>query len=68
MSDETPRDVSRRSVVKLLGAAPLAGVFGWSVADVEQVAHRLQALAADPAVRRAYAPAFFTAGEDKPAP
>lgn len=73
MSDESPldapgRDVSRRSVVKLLGAAPLAGVFGWSVADVEQVAHRLQALAADPAVRRAYAPAFFTEAEWRTVP
>lgn len=63
MSDERTSDVTRRSVVKLLGAVPLAGVFGWSTGAVEEVAARLHALAADPAARGAYVPDFFTADE-----
>lgn len=63
MSDERTGGVGRREVVKLLGMAPLAGVLGWSLQDVERAAAHVHALAADPVARQAYAPAFFTEAE-----
>ena len=53
--------VSRRDVVRLLGLVPLAGMFGWTAADLERGTRLIKSLSA-PAAQQ-YAPKFFTPEE-----
>jgi gluconate 2-dehydrogenase gamma chain len=54
--------VSRRDVVRLLGLAPLVGVFGWSAADLERGARMVASLGSEELAQQ-YAPKFFTPDE-----
>jgi gluconate 2-dehydrogenase gamma chain len=58
-------DLNRRDALKVLGAAPLAGMLDWSAPSVERTTRLVAALHAEEAegVAAAYAPKFFTAHE-----
>jgi hypothetical protein len=55
--------LTRRSMIRLLGSAPLAAGFTWTPAEAAQAAQRAQAARRTPAKGAAYKPRFFTAHE-----
>lgn len=57
--DQSPRVMSRRDAVKLLGVAPLLGVLEWSAVDIGRAARFVNKLAD----AGEYEPRFFTAPE-----
>jgi gluconate 2-dehydrogenase gamma chain len=58
-------DLNRRDALKVLGAAPLAGMLDWSAPSVERTTRLVAALHAEEVegAAAAYAPKFFTAHE-----
>jgi hypothetical protein len=54
-------EINRRDAVKVLGAVPIAGVLGFSAADVARAAAFVERLTESPA--QAYTPKFFTPDE-----
>ena len=58
-------DLNRRDAIKVLGAAPLAGMLDWSAPSVERTTRLVAALHADAAegTTAAYTPKFFTPHE-----
>jgi gluconate 2-dehydrogenase gamma chain len=56
-------DLSRRDALKLLAAAPLAGVIDWSAPSLERATRMVARLHQDGAPPAAYVPKFFTPHE-----
>jgi gluconate 2-dehydrogenase gamma chain len=55
--------LTRRSMIQLLGSAPLAAGLTWTPAEAAQAAKRAQTARRTPAKAAAYKPRFFTAHE-----
>lgn len=61
-ADLTTKSISRRSALKIFGAAPAAAVLVWTPAEAEQAAARAQQ-AARTTAKPGFKPTFFTAHE-----
>jgi hypothetical protein len=55
--------LTRRSMIGILGSAPLAAAFTWTPAEAAQAASRAQAVRRTPGAGAAYKPRFFTPHE-----
>jgi gluconate 2-dehydrogenase subunit 3-like protein len=56
-------NLNRRSMLKLLGAAPAAAGFAWTEAEAQQAHHQAQAVRQTASKAAAFKPKFFTAHE-----